>query len=100
LPVWTEDEAGPYQTLPYPGERWHPDGEPARYPHEYARAGTAKQLTLFEPATGVLRVEGVRQSTNAVLHPWLQAELAAILATLPAPPAVVSRAENRRRWDR
>ena len=40
-------------------------------------------LMLFHPATGQVRVKGVTHSTNAVLHPWLQAELAAILATLP-----------------
>jgi len=37
----------------------------------------------FHPATGHVRVKGVTHSTNAVLHPWLQAELATILATLP-----------------
>jgi hypothetical protein len=56
---------------------------PERYPHEYLRGGTAKLLMLFHPATGHIRVKGVIHSTNAVLHPWLQAELAAILATLP-----------------
>jgi hypothetical protein len=40
-------------------------------------------LTLFHPATGKLRAQPVQQATNAVLHPWLQAELAAILAALP-----------------
>ncbi len=102
LPVWTEDEAGPYPTLPYPGAHWQPVGEPVRYPHEYIRAGTAKQLTLFEPATGEVHVKGVRQCTNAVLHPWLQAELAAILTTLPepAPEAWVSPEERRRQWTR
>ncbi len=34
LPVWTEDEAGPYQTIPYPGSHWHPAGQLVRYPHE------------------------------------------------------------------
>ena len=100
LPVWTEDEAGPYQTLPYPGHRWHPGGEPLHYPHEYVRAGTAKQLTLFHPASGEVRVKGVRNCTNAVLHPWLQAELTAILARLPEPTEVLSPAENRRHWER
>ncbi|MPZ16048.1 MAG: hypothetical protein GEU73_16780 [Chloroflexi bacterium] len=98
--MWTEDEAGPYQTLPYPGYHWHPAGEPVRYPHVYAREGTAKQLTLFHPATGAVRVKGVRQSTNAILHPWLKAEVAAILATLPEPTEVLRPAENRRRWER
>jgi len=99
LPVWTEDEAGPYQTLPYPGHHWHPDGEPVRYPHEYVREGTAKQLTLFHPASGEVRVKGVRSASNAVLHPWLQAELTEVLATLPE-PEMLSPEENRRRWER
>lgn len=100
LPVWTQDEAGPYPTLPYPGHHWQPMGEPARYPHEYVRAGTAKQLTLFHPATGVVRVKGVRQCTNAVLHPWLQAELQAILATLPESEERDDPTEQRQRWTR
>jgi hypothetical protein len=99
LPVWTEDEAGPYQTLPYPGYHWH-QGEPIRYPHEYVREGTAKQLTLFHPTTGEVRVKGVRQATNAILHPWLKEELDAILAKLPEPTETLSPEENRRRWER
>ena len=98
--MWTEDEAGPFQTVPYPGAHWHPDGTPVRYPHQYTRAGTAKQLTLFHPATGRLRVKGVRQATNAILHPWLQGELEAILATLPEPAPVRSPAVNRQQWER
>jgi hypothetical protein len=100
LPVWTEDEAGPYPTRPHPGHHWQPTGEPVRYPHEYVREGTAKKLTLFHPATGEVRVKGVRQGTNAVLHPWLQAELSAILATLPEPKAEGSPEERRRHWTR
>lgn len=99
LPVWTEDEAGPYQTLPYPGFHWHPGGQPVRYPHEYVRKGTAKQLTLFHPASGEVRVKGVSSTANAVLHPWLQAELTAILATLPEPEARSPEA-TRRCWER
>jgi DDE superfamily endonuclease len=100
LPVWTEDEAGPYPTLPYPGSHWHPAGQPVRYPHEYSRDGTAKQLTLFHPASGEVRVKGVRSCPNAVLHPWLQAELTAVLQRLPEPTEVLSPKENRRRWQR
>lgn len=98
--MWTEDEAGPYQTLPYPGQRWRPSGEPARYPHEYAREGTAKQLTLFCPATGAVRVRGVTRCPNVVLHPWLKEQLLAILDTLVEPDAVLGPAENRRCWAR
>jgi hypothetical protein len=58
-----------------------------RQPHEYVRVGTAKLLTLFRPATGEVRATGVRSTANVVLHPWLQAELTQILATLPTAPA-------------
>ena len=47
------------------------------------RGGTAKLLTLFRPATGAVRAQGVTRATNAVVHPWLQAELTRVLATLP-----------------
>jgi hypothetical protein len=87
LPVWCTDQAGPYQTIPYPGRSWQPEGRPARWPHEYLRDGTAKALTLFHPADGRVRLKGVTACTNAVLHPWLKHELAAILAAMPDPPA-------------
>jgi hypothetical protein len=83
IPVWCQDEAGPYQAIPQPGATWAPVGEPARLPHEYVRGGTAKLLTLLRPATGELRAKGVTNAPNAVLHPWLQAELTEVLATLP-----------------
>lgn len=97
LAVWTEDEAGPYQTRPYPGTSWAPRGQPVRQPHEYLRNGTAKLLTLFHPATGRVRVQGVTSSANVVLHPWLKAELRAILQSLPEPPPIETEL-NRRLW--
>ena len=42
-----------------------------------------KILTLFNPATGQVRIQPARQSSNTVLHAWLKAELLAILAMLP-----------------
>ena len=69
LAVYTEDEAGPFQTIPYSGQSWQPAGQPQRQPHEYIRNGTAKLLTLFHPKSGEVRVKGVRRSTNAVIHP-------------------------------
>lgn len=42
-------------------------------------------LTLFRPATGEVRAKGVPNAPNAVLHPWLKAEVTAILAALPTP---------------
>lgn len=86
LPVWCQDEAGPYQAIPQPGASWRPEGQPARRSHEYLRGGTAKLLTLFRPATGEVRAKTVTAAPNAVLHPWLQQELNAILATCPASP--------------
>jgi DDE superfamily endonuclease len=81
--VWCEDEAGPYQAIPQSGESWQPEGHPARQPHEYTRGGIAKLFTLFRPATGEVRAVPVERSTNAILHPWLEQELAAILKTTP-----------------
>ncbi len=98
LAVWGQDEAGPFQTAPYPGESWAPEGAPIRQPHEYHRDGTAKMMTLFHPADGQVRVKGVTSSANAILHPWLKTELSAILATLPviANPEVST--ANRADW--
>jgi len=99
LPVWTGDEGGPYQTLPYPGSHGHPAGQPVRYPHEYVRDGPAKRLMLFHPTSGQVRGKGVRRAPNAVLHPWLQAELTTTLAALPE-PEILPLTENRRCWER
>jgi len=99
LDLWCEDEAGPFQTAPVPGPSWQPEGQPATVAHEYVRQGTAKLLTLFHPADGQVRVKGVERCTNAVLHPWLQAELAAIVAGLPPAPAL-PQAECRALWER
>src|SRR6266566_2827152 len=72
LAVWGMDEAGPYQAIPQPGICWQPLTCPVRYPHEHLRHGTAKMLTLFHPSTGTVRVKGVRNCPNAVLHACLQ----------------------------
>ncbi len=87
LAVYCEDAAGPYQAIPQPGSRWRPTAQPARQPHEYVRGGTAKLLSLFRPASGEYHALGVQHTTNALLHPWLKRELAAVLAALPARPA-------------
>jgi transposase len=34
IALWNQDEAGPYQTKPYPGVSWAPTGAPRRQPHE------------------------------------------------------------------
>ncbi len=99
LSVWTQDEAGPFQTVPYAGYSWQPECQPQRQPHEYVRNGTAKLLTLFQPSTGQVRVKGITSCTNAVLHPWLQQELSAILAGLPAAPDNLDAAAHRALWE-
>lgn len=98
MAVWGQDEAGPFQTVPYAGERWMPEGQPVRQSHEYHRNGTAKMLTLFHPADGQVRVKGVTSATNAVLHPWLKEELGAVLATLPKVVDEQVCAANRAEW--
>lgn len=97
LSVWTQDEAGPYQPLPYPGASWPPLDHPALQPHEYIRNGTAKLLPLFHPATGQVRVKGVMSSANEGLHPWLKEELRAILQSLPQ-MSPLDAETNRRLW--
>lgn len=86
LPVLCCDQAGPFQTIPQPGTSWQPQGRPARQPHDYVRNGTAKILTLFRPADGRVRVEGVTACPNAVLHDWLRRELTAALDVMPPSP--------------
>jgi hypothetical protein len=102
LPVWCTDQAGPFQTVPYPGRSWRPEGDPARQPHEYLRDGTAKVLTLFHPADGHVRLEGVTSCPNPVLHGWLEQELAAVLAAMPTPPAMTTApaGQTRKDWER
>src|SRR5487761_1998153 len=99
-----QDEAGPFQTAPYPGTGWAPQEHPIRQPHEYLRDGTAKGLTLFRPATGEVRVKGVTTCPNTVLHAWLKQELTALLATLlatlPEPAPVVDAEATRACWTR
>lgn len=99
LSVWTQDEAGPFQTVPYEGHDWQPEGQPKRQPHEYVRDGTAKCLTLFHPASGQVRVHGVKEAPNRVLHAWLQQELSAILAGQPEAPDI-DQATKRALWER
>ena len=99
LAIWTTDQAGPFQTKPYPGHSWQPSGLPQRQAHEYIRNGTAKLLTLFHPADGQVRAKGVTSCPNTVLHPWLKQELTEILATLPQPAKVLEPSENRACWE-
>ena len=94
IALWCEDEAGPFPTVPYTAPSWHPESRPQPQDHEYLRNGTAKVLTLFHPRDGQVRLKGVEQTTNAVLHPWFKAELTAILDTLPAVSASLSQAES------
>ena len=96
--VWTHDQAGPYQTKPQAGASWQPVGQPARQATEYVRQGTAKMLTLFHPATGCVRVQGVTRCPNAVLHPWLKQQLTQILAELPRPSSSLDTVRHRQAW--
>lgn len=100
LALWTTDQAGPFQTRPYPGSSWEPEAHPKRQSHEYVRNGTAKLLTLFNPADGQVRVKGVLSCTNSVLHPWLKQELTDLLDALPTPAAFLEPEANRALWER
>ena len=98
MAVWCEDEAGPFQAVPHPGGSWQPHGHPATQPHGYVRGGTCKLLTLFQPATGRVRVQPVSQCTNPILHGWLKQALTAIVAALPTPTQAVEPAAIRAAW--
>lgn len=98
MSVWCQDEAGPYQAIPQPGASWRPEGCPARQPHEYIRGGTAKLLTLFHPATGMVRAKGVTGAPNSVLHPWIREELAQVLEALPEVTAPEAERSPLARW--
>lgn len=63
------------------------------------RNGIAKLLTLFCPNTGEVRAKGVTAASNAVLHPWLQQELTAVLDQLPASAPVTDAARNHGAWE-
>jgi DDE superfamily endonuclease len=98
LSVWGTDQAGPFQTIPYPGASWEMEGKPARQPHQHIRNGTAKLMTLFHPGSGRVRVKGVLSCTNAVLHPWFKEQLAKILDSLPPVRRSLGAQENRAEW--
>ncbi|MDQ3779358.1 MAG: hypothetical protein M3354_02245 [Chloroflexota bacterium] len=83
LPVWCADKTGAYQAIPRARQIWRPVGRLA----QRGRGGTARLLTLFRPATGEVRARPVERAPNAILHPWFQQELTAILADLPPPAA-------------
>jgi hypothetical protein len=100
LSIWCCDQAGPFQTVPYPGQQWQREGQPARQPHEYLRNGTAKVLTLFHPADGRVRLKGVTSCPNEVLHGWLKQELTAVLGTLPPAETPADRGTLRSLWER
>lgn len=97
--VWTQDEAGPFQTIPYLGYSWQPENSPKQQPHEYVRNGTAKLITLFHPASGEVRVKGVTSCPNTVLHPWLEQELTDILSGLPEHSDEMDPENRRALWE-
>jgi len=84
--------------VPYPGYRWSIAGEPARYPHEYVKGKPAKLLTLLNPKTGRAIAKGVKRSSNAVLHPWLQETLEEIVENLPNPNQEETQEARRKSW--
>jgi hypothetical protein len=99
LAVWCQDEAGPFQTVPYGGSSWQIEEHPQKQPHEYVRNGTAKLLTLFHPADGQVRVKGVISVTNSVLHPWLKQEISEIVKAFAPVSSSMSSEQNRQVWE-
>lgn len=98
LAVFCHDQAGPFQTVPYPGKSWQEQEDPRRQPHEYIRNGTAKLMTFFHPSSGEVRAKGVKSCPNSVLHPWLKEELSKALAQLPPTKCPTDPAQTHQQW--
>lgn len=81
--VLCQDEAGPYQTKPYPGGSWQEAGQAKKYDHEYIRNGTAKIMTLLRPKTGEICLKGTQSTANAILHPWIKQAIEDCCQQLP-----------------
>ena len=69
LPLWGEDEAGPYQTIPHPGSSWQSEEMPACQDHQYIRGKTCKLLTLFRPVLPLSVVDNSVFSPNRLTLP-------------------------------
>jgi hypothetical protein len=98
IAVWCQDEAGPFQTVPYAAESWQKQEQPQKQPHEYIRNGPAKLMTLFHPQDGQVRVKGVESTTNVILHAWLKQELAEIVNALPQASPLLSPELTQQMW--
>jgi len=61
-------------------------GHPLKQPHEYIKGEPVRLLTLFHPKTGYVIGEGVKNCPNAVLQPWLQEKIEAVLEQSPVKP--------------
>ncbi len=72
------------------GSSWQLVGQARHQAHEYTCNGTAKLLTLFQPASGQVHVKGVTSTTNAVIHTWLNAQFTDILAARSVPEVVAA----------
>ena len=83
-----EDEAGPYQAIPQPGEDWHREGHPTAAPRVRARRHRQTADAVSSGDRGGAG-RGVLSAPNAVLHPWLQDELQSILDQLDKTPLPV-----------
>jgi len=57
-------------------------------------------ITLFEPASGEVRVKGTVNCTNAVLHPWFKQQLDQILKGMPPADTDSQASDPRPEWER
>ena len=97
LAVWVEDEAGPYQTVPYPGESWQLESHPAHQPHEYIRNGTAKCSPCFIQPAGRCGSKG-SSIDECDLTSLAQRTGQRNLKTLPEKP-ILDEETNRQAWE-
>lgn len=93
-----QDEAGPYQTKPYPGGSWQESGRAQKYDHEYIRNGTAKVMTLLHPKSGRVWLTGTRSTANVILHPWLKDQIEEVVKSLPKLNRKAARDLKKKAW--
>ncbi len=100
MAVACQDEAGPYQTVPYAGPQWAPVGHPPLAAPRVCAPGHGQAAHAVPSSDGPTQAQGVTPCPNAVLHPWLKAAVRALLAMLPEPAPVADAVANQASWTR
>jgi transposase len=83
IPLWCQDEAGPYQAVPQPGQSRPARGQAALPAARVHPRRNGQAVDSVPSGHWRSSCKGVSRATNAVLHPWLKNELLQVLEELP-----------------